>query len=368
VKADLGLGEGELGTALLGMAAGTLVGARFGAWPVERLGSRVTTWACTPALCSALVGPALAGDLAGLIVALVVFGVLSGLLDVAANANAVAVERAYGRPLLSGLHGMWSLGGLAGAAAGGLAAAIGATPLLHFGIAALVLGAAGLVLLRRLGEGAEPDPGRRASPTGGRGRVLWSATVLLLGLIGFSAYFAEGTAADWSAVYLRESLGTSSGLAAAGFAALSLAMAAGRLVADRLVARLGPVRVVRAGALVGAGGLTLGLLVQEPAAGIAAFALLGLGLAPVVPVAFSAAGNTGLGPSGPILARVVTLGYVGSIAGPVVIGWTAEQIGLRAALWLPVGLSVLIALLAGRVGPAAGSPRRRRSRRSAGLP
>jgi MFS family permease len=169
-------------------------------------------------------------------------------------------------------------------------------------------------------------------------------------------------------VYLRESLGTSSGLAAAGFAALSLAMAAGRLVADRLVARLGPVRVVRAGALVGAGGLTLGLLVQEPAAGIAAFALLGLGLAPVVPVAFSAAGNTGLGPSGPILARVVTLGYVGSIAGPVVIGWTAEQIGLRAALWLPVGLSVLIALLAGRVAPAAGSPRRRRSRRSAGLP
>ena len=354
IKADAGLGEGELGTALLGMAAGTLAGARFGAWPVERFGSSRTTRAATAILCVTLVGPALAGDLAGLVVALVAFGVAGGILDVAINANAVSVERAYRRPLLSGLHGLWSLGGLAGAAAGGLAAGLGASPLLHFGVAALVLGGVSLAVLGGLVDGTAGHESRASLSTGAGGRFLWSAAVLLLGLVGFSSYAAEGAAADWSAVYLREDLLASPGLAAAGFAAFSLAMAGCRLVADRVVARLGPVRVVRAGALVAAGGLALGLLVQEPAAGVAGFALLGAGLAPVVPVTFSAAGNTGLGPTGAILARVVTLSYVGGILGPVAIGWTAEQVGLRAALWLPAGLILLIVALAGRVAPAAG--------------
>jgi hypothetical protein len=355
IKSEAGLGEGELGTALLGMAAGTLAGARLGAWPVERFGSSRTTRAATAILCASLVGPALAGDLAGLMVALVVFGAVGGILDVAINANAVVVERAYGRPLLSSLHGLWSLGGLAGAAAGGLAASLGAAPLLHFGIVALVLGGAGLAVLGGLIEDAGHRQMRGAPrAAGGRSRALWSTAVLLLGLVGFSSYAAEGAAADWSAVYLREDLLASSGAAAAGFAAFSLTMAGCRLVADRVIARLGPVRVVRAGALVAAGGLALGLLVQEPATGVAGFALLGAGLAPVVPVTFSAAGNTGLGPAGATLARVVTLSYVGGILGPVAIGWTAEHVGLRTALWLPAGLILLIVALAGRVAPAAG--------------
>ena len=219
IKADAGLGEGELGTALLGMAAGTLAGARLGAWPVERFGSSRTTRAATAILCASLVGPALAGDLAGLVVALVAFGVAGGILDVAINANAVAVERAYRRPLLSGLHGFWSLGGLAGAAAGGLAAGLGASPLLHFGVAALVLGAAGTAVLGGLVDGTAGHVSRASPSTGAGGRTLWSAAVLLLGLVGFSSYAAEGAAADWSAVYLREDLLASPGLAAAGFAA-----------------------------------------------------------------------------------------------------------------------------------------------------
>jgi fucose permease len=177
--------------------------------------------------------------------------------------------------------------------------------------------------------------------------------VLLLGLVGFSSLVGEGSAADWSAVYLHESLGSTPGFAAAGFAAFSLAMAACRFVADRLVARFGPVSVVRAGSLVAAGGLALGLAVHEPAAAVAGFALLGVGLAPVVPITFSAAGNTGLGPTGAILGRVVTISYVGLVVGPIAIGWVAEQVGLRAALGIPAALALLVAAVAGRVRIAA---------------
>ena len=137
-------------------------------------------------------------------------------------------------------------------------------------------------------------------------------------------------------------------------------MAASRLVGDRLVSRFGPVSVVRAGALTAACGLGLGLAVHEPAAAVAAFALLGGGLGPVVPVTFSAAGNAGLGPTGAVLGRVVTLSYVGLIVGPIVIGWIAEQIGLRSALGLPAALALVIVAFAGRVDPTAGGSARGR--------
>jgi MFS family permease len=131
-------------------------------------------------------------------------------------------------------------------------------------------------------------------------------------------------------------------------------MAASRFASDRLSERLGPVVVVRAGGLLAAGGLALGLAVHEPVAGVAAFALLGAGFAPVVPIAFSAAGNTGLGPTGVILGRVVTTGYLGSIVGPIAIGGLAQAVGLRAALFLPVILGLVIAGLAGSVAFAPG--------------
>jgi len=357
IKAELGLGDGELGTALLAMAAGTFAGARLGGWPTDRFGARATSTAGTALLSAALAGPALAGDLAGLAVALAALGFAGGLLDVAVNAEAVAVERLYRRPLLSGLHGLWSLGGLAGAAAGGLAAGMGASPDVHFGVAAAVLGLGGLAALRAL-RGID-DTGARpvawaAAPLA-RARVLWSPAVLLLGLVGFSAYLAEGSAADWSAVYLREGLGTAPGFAAAGFAAFSFAMVGSRLVGDRLVARFGPVLVVRAGAVIAAGGLALGLATHRPEAAVAAFGLLGFGMGPIVPITFSAAGNSPLGPTGAILGRVVALSYVGSVAGPVMIGWIAEATSLRAALALPVVLGLVVAAAAGRViGAAAG--------------
>jgi MFS family permease len=358
IKHHVGIGDGELGIALTGVAVGLFAGTRLAGRLVDRVGSRRAIRAALPVLCAALIGPALADTLESLTAALVVLGAVGGFLDVAMNAQAIAVERGYARPIMSGVHGIWSAGLLAGSAAGAGAAAVNADPKLHFGVAGAALVVPALVALRGLlSPGAEALPAElRARKERTRPSLLLPA-VLLLGLVAFSSFCAEGAAGDWSAVYLRDTLDTGPGLAAAAFVAFSSAMAACRFVSDRLSARFGPVAVVRTGSLVAACGLGLGLMVNRPSAGVAAFALLGAGLAPVVPITFSAAGNTGLGPTGVILGRVVTLGYLGSIVGPVVIGGLAQAAGLRTALVLPVALALVIAAAAGFTSSAVGGTR-----------
>jgi MFS family permease len=354
IKHDVGIGNGGLGVALGGMAVGLFLGTRLAGRAVDRYGSRPPIRVAAVILCATLVGPALVGTLATLTAALVLLGIVGGFLDVAMNAQAVAVERGYRRPIMSSLHGLWSVGLMAGGIGAAAAAAAGASPTLQFSVVAIVLVVPAVVLTRGLfGAGAEALPeeeaaGPREAPP------LLAPPIVLLGLIAFSSFIGEGAAADWSAVYLHDNLGTGAAVAAVAFIAFSVAMAASRFASDRLSERLGPVAVVRAGGLLAAGGLALGLAVHEPAAGVAAFALLGVGFAPVVPIAFSAAGNTGLGPTGVILGRVVTTGYLGSIVGPIAIGGLAQAVGLRAALFVPVILGLVIAGLAGSVAFAPG--------------
>jgi MFS family permease len=357
IKHDVGLDNGGLGVALGGMAVGLFLGTRLAGRAVDRWGSRPPIRVAAVVLCATLVGPALAGTLAALTGALAVLGIVGGFLDVAMNAQAVAVERGYRRPIMSSLHGLWSLGLMAGGVGAAAAAAAGASPTLQFSVVAAVLVVPAVLLTRGLLDaGAESLPeedaaGPREAPS------LLAPPVLLLGLIAFSSFIGEGAAADWSAVYLHDNLGTGAAVAAVAFIAFSVTMAASRFASDRLSERLGPVVVVRAGGLLAAGGLALGLAVHEPVAGVAAFALLGAGFAPVVPIAFSAAGNTGLGSTGVILGRVVTTGYLGSIVGPIAIGGLAQAVGLRAALFLPVILGLVIAGLAGSVAFAPGGTR-----------
>jgi MFS family permease len=173
-------------------------------------------------------------------------------------------------------------------------------------------------------------------------------------VIAFCSFVGEGAASDWSAVYMTQELGSSEALGAVAFAAFAVTMAVARFAADPLRGRLGNVVLVRGGSLIAAAGLGVALLVHEPAAAIAGFALLGLGLAPVVPIAFSAAGDLDSRATGRLVGRVATLGYVGSVAGPIMIGWLAEATSLRTALGLVVVLAVVIAVSArGCQGAAA---------------
>lgn len=359
IKQDLILTEGSLGIALLGIAVGALGAMQLAGPLLARYGSRPVTRVAAIANAALLVTPALAWNLPSLLAALGLFGISIGLLDPAMNAHGVVVEQRRARPIMAGLHSMWSIGGLVGAVTAGLAARAGWDPLAQFTVAAIVLSAVAAIATRGLLPAevdAVPiaavrgDQRPRAGAVGG-----WGRAVLLLGLIGFCSFLCEGTAADWSALYLRD-LGASPGAAAAGFAAFSLCMAAGRLVGDRLTVRLGPVRLVRDGSLVAAGGLGLGVVAGNELVAVVSFGLLGAGLAAVVPIAFSAAGNLG-GPGGVGIARVASIAYLGTLAGPPAVGFTAEVVSLRFALLIPVALCVLIAICAAGVIPAAGGAR-----------
>ena len=353
IKESLGLSDGELGTALVGLAIGLLVGTRLAGAPVDRFGSRPVMRVGFPLLAATLLLPGLADSLVTLLLSLFVLGLASGALDVAMNAQGIEVERHLGRPILSGLHGLWSVGLGIGAGVAALAAAIDVEPLEQFAVVALVLAVASLVFLRGLLAAKRPDS---HEPEDEPVNVRWTLPLVLLGVIAFCSFVGEGSASDWSAVYMTQELGTSQALGAVAFAAFAVTMAIARFVVDPLRGRLGNVVLVRGGSLIAAAGLGLALLVHEPAAAIAGFALLGLGLAPVVPIAFSAAGDLDARATGRLVGRVATLGYVGSVAGPIMIGWLAEATSLRISLGLVVLLALVIAVSA-RSGLASQRPR-----------
>ena len=341
IKESLGLSDGELGTALVGLAIGLVAGTRLAGAPIDRFGSRPVMRAGFPLLAATLLLPGLAGNGLALFGSLLVLGVASGALDVAMNAQGIEVERVLRRPILSGLHGLWSVGLGIGAAVAAGAAAIGADPLEHFAVVAAVLAVLSVVFLRGLLPAH--DQVREASHEAEPPDVRWTWALLLLGVIAFCSFVGEGSASDWSAVYMTQELGTSEALGAVAFAAFAVTMAAARFAADPLRTRLGNVPLVRGGSLIAAAGLGAGLLIHEPWAGIAGFALLGLGLAAVVPIAFSAAGDLDPRATGRLVGRVATIGYVGSVAGPIMIGWLAEATSLRTALGLVVLLALVIA-------------------------
>jgi MFS family permease len=340
IKDSLGLSDGELGTALVGLAIGLVAGTRLAGAPIDRFGSRPVMRAGFPLLAATLLLPGLADSGPALFVSLLVLGVASGALDVAMNAQGIEVERRLDRPILSGLHGLWSVGLGIGAAVAAGAAAIDAEPLAHFAVVAGVLAVLSVVLLRALlpvRDQVREEPGEEEQEVS----VRWTLELVLLGVIAFCSFVGEGAASDWSAVYMTQELGTSDALGAVAFAVFAVTMAGARFAADPLRARLGSVTLVRGGSLIAAAGMGAALLIHAPAAGIAGFALLGLGLAAVVPIAFSAAGALDPRATGRLVGRVATIGYVGSVAGPIMIGWLAEATSLRAAL----GLVVLLALV-----------------------
>ncbi len=175
--------------------------------------------------------------------------------------------------------------------------------------------------------------------------------IWVLGLLALCGQVGEGSAGDWSAVYMHVNLGTSAGAAAVALGAFSVTMAAGRVAGDRLAARFGPVRLVRASGLVAGLGLAAGLLIGTPAAAIAGFALLGLGLAGIFPQIVTAAARLDPERAGRNIGRIAAVSYSGLLSGPVMIGVIASGVGLRAALGVPAALALVVAAAAGVMRP-----------------
>jgi MFS family permease len=361
VQERLGLGAGALGVALLGVAVGALVAMPLAGRLVARHGSRPVTRLSALLFAVALALPPLASSLAPLTLALVALGAANGALDVAMNAQAAAVERDYGRPIMAGFHALFSFGGLVGAAVGGAVAAHGIGPATHLAWTAVAVCAAAAAVAPGMlpaGADATPDAPPFARPT---------RALLALGVVAFCVLFGEGAMADWSAVYLRDVTGAGPGFAAAGFATFSLAMAAGRAVGDALTVRVGPARLVRAGGSLASLGLLVAVALATPWAAVAGFGAVGAGLSIVFPSVLAAAGRLPGGAPGAAIAAVSTFGYTGFLAGPPVIGLVGEALTLRAGLAVVIAASVAVAALAGSlrrapsgdaVGNAAAAARR----------
>ncbi|MGW2406130.1 MFS transporter [Streptomyces sp. NPDC001739] len=333
IQDHTGISAGQLGLALAFPAVGASLAMPLAGRISHRFGARTALRALLALWTLSLVLPALSPGPYVLCPALLVYGAASGTADVAMNALGVETEDRLGRPIMSGLHGMWSVGALLGSATGTLAAHAGWDARLHLAGAAVVLtllGAAacrGVLDLRSAPE--EHPPPRFALPP---------RSALVIGAIGFCAVFAEGAGLDWSAVYLRDRLGTDAGLAAASTTAFACTMAAARLAGDKVVARFGAVRTVRAGgALAAAGGLLI-VAARHPAPAMAGFGLIGLGIAVVVPLAFAAAGRSGPAPSQAI-AGVATITYTSGLIAPSAIGGIAQVSSLTVSFALVTALA-----------------------------
>jgi fucose permease len=362
VKARHAISDGELGVVLLAMAVGAVVALPLAGWLVGRAGSRRMTSAAAIALCLALPLPLVSPNVALLSLSLVVLGACNATLDVSMNAQAVAVEQGYQRAIMSSFHGLFSLGGLVGAAVAGGVMALGVQDVPHVtGTAIASLFAVGCCLRWLM-----PSTTQHVSPGGVFARP--TGALLGLGALAFCGLLAEGAMGDWSAVYLHDTLGSSPAVAAVGFAAFSLAMAAGRFGGDRLVVRFGSGHVLRASSAVAAIGLAVAISIGTPAVGIIGCGLVGLGISNVIPILFSAAGRVGGIPAGTALAAVATTGYLGFLAGPPLIGLAAEVSGLRVALGIVSALCALITLGAGaarQTDPPAVSRQRAAARTAA---
>jgi MFS family permease len=356
VSTQVGGSLSALGIAVLFMSVGALASVHATGALSARLGAgRVGVVAAALVGVGALL-PGLATSVPQLFVGMLFFGAAAGAVNVAANSLGVQVQARWGRPLLPSLHAGLSFGGLAGAVAGGLlSTAVGVAP--H--LVGVTLGA--LALLARIGptlvraDEAAPRtapaprtgaPGARRGPT---------AVLVVLGAIAGATGYGEGALADWGALYLREDLGATPVLAAAGYAGFSLAVASGRLLGGTLVVRLGETTLLVGGAFLAAAGVLLAAWSGSVPLALVGFVLVGLGLANVYPLAIARAGALG-GAGGVALASAV--GYSGPLGGPPLLGFLADSTGMSIALSTVAVSAVVVALLVRSLGGDPVSVRR----------
>ena len=345
LKERTGVDAGGLGIALTGFAFGLLVGTRVAGPAVRRWGGRSVVRTGIPGMGVGFALLPLAGALASLTSIFFGIGFLAGLLDVSMNIEAVAVERRFGRRVMTAIHGTWSVALFVGAGLASAGIAAGLRIGIHLPASAALVIFVSLAFLRwlpREDEGAAPRTEVPEIHRAGASRL-----VLRLCLVAGSSFLVEGIAIEWSAVFLRESVGAHASAAGLGVVAFSAGMAASRFVGDRLVARVGQAAVTRVGATFAFASLGAMLIVHRLVPSIAAFGIVGVGLGPVVPLAFRSAGWTDRPGHPSALPIVVTAGYVGSIVGPLLVGFIADQAGLRVAFVVPLVACAVAALTAG---------------------
>lgn len=342
VQSALRIRNGVLGLTLLSAALGAVFIIPSAGWLVSRYGSKIVTILSSIAFCLSVILPGVAKSPLTLGLALFVYGGTAATMDVSMNAQGVEVEKHLGSPTMSRFHAMFSLGGMIGAAIGGALAARQITPLAHFSLTATVCIPLALTVSPFL---LTSDQGHTHTEHRLPLRKI-PAVLLALSAIGFCILLCEGAMADWIAVYLRQVLQADSGTAAFGYSVFSAAMATFRFLGDWITKRLGPLRTVRFGSLVGAIGVLFALIMPSPIWAMPGFAAAGAGFSVIIPLVFGSGGRVrGVSP-GPGIATVTGLGYIGFIVGPPVIGFASQLSNLRYGLGVVVLCCLISAALA----------------------
>jgi predicted MFS family arabinose efflux permease len=335
-QARSGIGTYGLGLLLLCLGAGSIVTMSLAGALAARFGCRYVIVASTVPLCISLPLLTLLIHPAALAGALLMFGGALGSLDVAMNIQAIIVERASGRAMMSGFHGLFSVGGIAGAASVTLALGIGASPLVAtLGVVAIIVAATALAGPHLLTYGSRSDAPGFTLPRG---------IVLFIGALCFVAFLAEGAMLDWSAVFLTSVVGMATAYAGLGYATFSATMTIGRLTGDRVVARFGGPAVVVCGGLFAALGFALATLAMSWPLVLLGFGLVGAGCANIVPVLYTSVGRQSIMPEHAGVSAVTTMGYAGILAGPALIGFVAQGTSLSAAFLLLMLLQLGVAV------------------------
>ncbi|MFC8178829.1 MFS transporter [Rhodococcus sp. NPDC057297] len=363
VKGTIGASSSSMGVILLVLGVGAVLGMQVTGYAVDRYGSGPVAVIGAAVMSVAVIPPLVLTTWLTVAVAALVLGFAVGISEVGMNAAAVEVERDYQRPIMASFHGMFSVGNVIGAllGAGAFALNIGVTATAVV-VAALSLGltvAAARTLSRRrnapvLSDGDDDVPALGDTDRSPRQR--WR--LILLGTLAFLLLLTEGSAMDWSSLHAQQHLGGTSSAGALALACFVSAMTVGRFTVDRVAARVGPVVVLRGGSVLAMAGLAVVVLSPVLALTCTGWVLLGLGLSGCVPQVFTATGNLP-GASAKDLSRVVGAGYLAVLAGPAVVGWLADIVGLNNAFVLPI-IAMAICLGAANVLAAANSPTARR--------
>jgi len=358
IQHELRLNSAQLGIALLGPPVGQVLAMGLIPGLVRRWSSATAgRWSAAAAGgCVILLG--LARSLVVLTAFLALFGLALGALDICMNTQGVAVERRYERPIMSGLHGVYSVGVLVGALLGSVAAGLGVDPLAHFTFAACLFTVVTVVGTRDLlGRSADhvTDSKAQEPSTAPKGiRLREHPLLIAIGVVAFCSFFAEGAVDNWSGVFLHEVRHSSFAVAPLGTALTGIGMAAGRFSGDAVISRWERRRTLLCGSLVASAGMALTLVGGSIATTLAGYAVFGLGVATIVPIAFTIAGNTAGVPPAWALSRASTLGYTGQLSSPALIGLVAHVTSLSLALAIPAVLLLAVVPLS-RLAPGRGS-------------
>ncbi|MAW52563.1 MAG: MFS transporter [Geminicoccus sp.] len=343
-----GLDKGQFGILLLVMAIGALISFPIAGRLADRFGAARITRILAVLYGASLVGIALAPvSILALGAAMFFFGATHGGMDVTMNSWATEVEKRAGRPIMSSFHATWSFGTGLGALSGYFAGVAGLGSGLHFLLAAALFSMLCLPFAT-----IQWTSERTVSHGGAPLFNLPRGMLILVGLVGFCTTIGEGGMVDWSATFLIEVTQVNEARAALGFTAFSVLMVVTRLLGDRVIAALGPVLVTRlSGGIAALGGL-LAVVAGTYWMSLLGFALMGIGYATIIPMAFSRAAREDGVSAGQAIASVATLGYGGLLLGPPIIGGLAELTSIRLAFGLLIVLAVLMSLIAGAMRPS----------------